>query len=330
MSEENREDHTILGAIEGLERGADPSAVGSPRGDETEETLVRLYTEVLGLIPSELEPVAPSPASRERLLAAIGAAPAAPETGRTAERQTGSRPVPVPLPASAPTAPALPATTAPSAKPAPLPEALQSPALPAEASRPVPHVVPGFRPRPQRRWPLALAATLALAFAGTSLWLWQVNQEQSARIAGLRQQIEAQSQISAQAVRERQQAHAEMEQMREQFTLVTSPAVEVRPLQAVGDQPNARGMLFVAPDHQHWYLSLEGLQPAPPRSVYKLWWVTAQGRPLDAGSIVAQAGEKVQMGSDAMPADTRDVVVTLEPAGSGPEPSGPPVLKATL
>ena len=318
MSEDNREDQTILGAIRDLERGADPAVAGTPRGDETEETLARLYAEVLGLIPSELEPVAPSPGARERLLTAIGAVPAAPApdgTASKAERQTGSRPVPVPMPA----VPASPATA-------------ETPVVPpvSDTSRPVPRVAPVPRPRRPSRWPLALAATLALAFAGLSVWLWQTGQEQRAQIAGLRQQIEAQSQISAEAVRERQQAHAEMDKMREQFTLVTSPAVAVRPMQAVGDQPGARGMLFVAPDHRHWYLSLEGLQPAPAESVYKLWWVTAQGRPLDAGSIVAEAGEKIQMGSDAMPADTRDVVITLEPAGSGPEPSGPPVLKATI
>jgi cell division protein FtsB len=304
VSEDNREDQTILGAIGDLERGADPAAAGTPRGDETEETLARLYTEVLGLIPSELEPVAPSPGARERLLTAIGAVPAAPApegTAPKAERQTGSRPVPVPMPA----------VVAQETPPAPVPR----PRRPSHEGK--------------SRYPVALAATLALAFAGLSAWLWQTGQEQRAEIANLRQQIEAQSQISAQAVRERQQANAEMDKMRDQFTLVTSPAVAVRPMQAVGDQPDARGMLFVAPDHRHWYLSLEGLQPAPAESVYKLWWVTAQG-PLDAGSIVAEAGQRIRMGSDAMPADIRDVVITLEPAGSGPEPSGPPVLKATI
>jgi cell division protein FtsB len=304
VSEDNREDQTILGATGDLERGADPAAAGTPRGDETEETLARLYTEVLGLIPSELEPVAPSPGARERLLTAIGAVPAAPApegTAPKAERQTGSRPVPVPMPA----------VVAQETPPAPVPR----PRRPSHEGK--------------SRYPVALAATLALAFAGLSAWLWQTGQEQRAEIANLRQQIEAQSQISAQAVRERQQANAEMDKMRDQFTLVTSPAVAVRPMQAVGDQPDARGMLFVAPDHRHWYLSLEGLQPAPAESVYKLWWVTAQG-PLDAGSIVAEAGQRIRMGSDAMPADIRDVVITLEPAGSGPEPSGPPVLKATI
>lgn len=331
MSEENREDQTILGAIGDLERGADPAA-GTPRGDETEETLARLYTEVLGLIPSELEPVAPSPGARERLLTAIGAVPVAPAAPAPeaatpkAERQTGSRPVPLPRPAAAPMAPETPVVS--ETPPAPLPD--------SETSRPVQRSASAPRPRrPSREgkktgYPLALAATLALAFAGLSAWFWQVAREQRTEIADLRQQIQTQSQISAQAVRERQQAHAEMDKMREQFALVTSPEVAVRPMQAVGDQPDARGMLFIAPDHQHWYLSLEGLQPAPAESVYKLWWVTAQGRPLDAGSIVAEAGEKIRMGSDAMPADTRDVVITLEPAGSGPEPSGPPVLKATI
>lgn len=303
MSQEpNSEDLTILAAIENLERGADPSTAGGPRGDETAETLARLYTEVLGLIPSELEPVAPSPGSRERLLAAIGAAPGS--------RATDSRPAPAPSPAAAPAAP-----TAPTAI--------------TEAVRP--RVAPGPLPRRQSRWPLALAAALALVFAGTSVWLWLAQQGQRAEIAQLRQELDAQRQAAAraaQAAQEGEQARTEMEKMRDQFALVTSPAVEILPLRPVGDrQVNARGLLFVAPDHQHWYLSLEGLQPPAPGQVYKLWWVTEQG-PLDAGSLVAQSGEKIQMSSDQMPAGLREVVVTLEPSGGSPTPTGPRVLQA--
>jgi hypothetical protein len=299
--EPNSEDLTILAAFENLERGADPSAVGGERGDETAETLARLYTEVLGLIPSELEPVAPSAGSRQRLLAAIGADPG--------PRSTDSRPIPV----TAPAAPAAPA----------------APTAITETIRP--RVPPGPLPRRQSRWPLALAAVLALAFAGTSVWLWLAQQGQRAETAQLRQELEAQRRLAAQASRDAQegeQARTEMEKMRDQFALVTSPAVEILPLRPVGDrQLNARGLLFVAPDHQHWYLSLEGLPPPAPGEVYKLWWMTEQG-PLDAGSLVAQSGEKIQMSSDRMPSGLREVVVTLEPSGSSPTPTGPRVLQA--
>ena len=60
---------------------------------------------------------------------------------------------------------------------------------------------------------------------------------------------------------------------------MTSPAVLVSPMRPVvrpGQpplQPDARGVLFVAADHQHWYMSLQGLQPVPAGQVYKLWFV---------------------------------------------------------
>lgn len=61
--EAQAEDLTLLAALEALERGID--APGGPaRSDETAEMMARLYTEVLGLVPYELEPVVPRPASR--------------------------------------------------------------------------------------------------------------------------------------------------------------------------------------------------------------------------------------------------------------------------
>lgn len=324
MSQEaTQEELTILAAIDNLARGADPAAEGGPRGDETAETLARLYTEVLGLIPHELVPVPPSPEARSRLLAAIGAA---------------RRPVPVPVvPASVSTGaaepeplPVAPAVTAPIPLPGlPAEEPAVAPAVApvTEAPRPTPRVGPGPLPRRQSRWPLALAAALALVFAGSTLWLMMARADQRAMMAEMRQELETQRKLSEQATQEGRQAQTEMEKMRDRFALVTSPSVEVRPLKPVGDQPQARGMLFVAADHQHWYLSLEGLRPTAPGEVYKLWWLTEEGV-LDAGSLVAQGGEKVQMGSDQMPAGTRDIVVTLEPAGSGPRPTGIPILQA--
>jgi len=292
--ETNTEELTILAALDDLERGVDPSAAERPRGDETAETLARLYTEVLGLIPSELDPVAPGAGARDRLLAAIGAAPAVPV------------PAVVPVPAQAPAS----AIT--------------------EASRPAPRIAPGPLPRRHSRWPLALAAVLALAFAGLSFWLWQLQQGQSTQIAQLRRELEAQRQLAARVGQDSQQARTEMEKMRARFALVTSPSVQVRPLEPVGGgQIQARGMLFVAADHQHWYLSVEGLEPPKTGEVYKLWWVTKDAV-LDAGSLTAQSGEKVQMGSDQMPAGITDVVLTLERNPSSNQPDGTEILRTRV
>jgi hypothetical protein len=160
--------------------------------------------------------------------------------------------------------------------------------------------------------------------------LWQLQQGQRAEVAELRQELETQRQLAARVSEEGLQARTEMEKMRARFALVTSPAVEIRPLRPVGGgQLQARGMLFVAPDHQHWYLSLEGLKPPTGGGVYKLWWVTEEGA-LDAGSVLAQSGEKVQMGSDAMPAGITDVVLTLEPDPGSARPTGTEILRTGL
>jgi len=78
--EPQTEDRMILGAVESLEKGsaaraaerpgARPAAGGEESHDES-ATLARLYAEVLGLLPYELEPVAPSPGVKGRLMTLI-------------------------------------------------------------------------------------------------------------------------------------------------------------------------------------------------------------------------------------------------------------------
>lgn len=326
MSQEtNREDLTILAAIEALERGDDPTVPSGPRGDETAETLARLYTEVLGLVPTELEPVAPRPEARERLLAAIGAAPIAQAPRQASEPRL--TPVALPVPpvdgTPVPTAIRPPVAPVPAAQPAP------APVRPVQEPRPpyAPAPRPGHVGRRQSRWPLAAAACLALLFAGTTAWLWIDRVDQDARMAELLDQIEAQRRMAGEATEEAEQLRNEMGNMRERYALVTSPNVQVMPMRPVGDQPRARGMLFVGADHQHWYMSLEGLEPAGAGAVYQLWWVTDQGI-LSGGSFTAESGEKIQMSADEMPSGTRQAIVTFEPAGIVPAPTGPQVLRA--
>ena len=324
MSQEtNREDLTILAAIEALERGDDPTVPSGPRGDETAETLARLYTEVLGLVPTELEPVAPRPEARERLLAAIGEAPA--------RRMSEPRPTPVAVPVPPVDGTPVPAAVRPPVGPVPAAQPATAPVRPAQEPRPYAPTPYAPAPRPgirrQSRWPLAAAACLALLFAGTTAWLWIDRVDQNARMAELLDQIEAQRRMSSEATEEAEQLRNEMGNMRERYALVTSPTVQVMPMRPVGDQPRARGMLFVGADRQHWYMTLEGLEPAGAGAVYQLWWVTDQGI-LSGGSFTAESSEKIQMSADEMPSGTRQAIVTFEPAGIVPAPTGPQVLRA--
>jgi hypothetical protein len=324
------EDQMIVAALEGLERGADPGFSGNrspgvrnPETAETAETLARLYTEVLGLIPFELEPAVPSADSRQRLLSAIGVPAGGPQPVAAA---------PAPIPESAPfpeqLAPtvAFPAFTPPPPQdPLPVHEEAAEPfaAVRRQPPRPVP-----LAARRSSAWPVALAAGLLLAL-GLSGWLYLQKTEQQATIARLQSEVREARQKEAQAAQEAERFRREFTTLRTTMTLVTAPAALVGPLRPVGKlQPDARGALFVAADHQHWHLSIEGLKPAPQGRVYQLWFVADQGPPVNGGTFVAAANERVELTSEAMPPTAKSAMITLEPAGGGQSPEGPEVLRA--
>ena len=302
------EDRTILAALETLESGSgEPPAPGEPT--ETAEMLARLYTEVLGLIPYELEPAAPRTEVRARLMASIRgeASPAFPSPPAPPSETAGDD--------------TLPGDETQEIGPQPVPAARPIPVA-REMPRPAPRMTP---PPPRRRvWPLALAASLLLILGGLCGWLLQQRAEQAVKIEILQAELAGERRKSEQSV---SQVRQEMERLRQTFALVTSPAVTVTPLHPVGEPSAARGILFVAADHQHWYLAVQDLPPAAPGRDYQLWWV-AGGTPVSGGTFEARAREKVELSSETMPANTRDVKITLEPEGGAPAPTGPEVLRA--
>jgi len=290
--ETSSEDRTILAAVESLEQGT--ASFRAPRGDEAAETLGRLYTEVLGLLPYDLEPVAPAPEVRERLMAAI----------HGDETQPAGGAIP---PALAAVPPRSPVEARPRSGPV---------APPAVLRRPAP-----------RRWPLALAATLCFLLLGLSGWLYLQVGQQRRTIAQLQNELSAERNRTEEAAAAARRVEGDL---REKFALVTSRAVQVSPMRPSGPaplQPGARGVLFVAADHQHWYLSLEGLQPAEQGKTYKLWFVADQGT-VSAGSFTARPGAPVELSSKTMPAGTKGAMVTLETDPAAPAPAGPEILRA--
>lgn len=307
--EVSSEDRTILAALDALERGSGEPFVADEPG-ETAEMLARLYTEVLGLIPAELEPAVPRPEGRARLLAAVSGAPAP------------SAPVAIPEPATQ--------EIDPRPAPVPRPEPVARPAVSREM--PVAPVPPPSRvamvAAPRRRsWPLALAASLALVLGGLSAWLVQQRAAQEVTIEALRAELEGERRRAERAAAEASQMSQRMERMRTNFSLVTAPAVTVSPLRPVGEPSRARGMLFVAPDHQHWYMAVHDLPPAPAGRDYQLWWM-ADGGTFSGGTFDTRPGEKMELSSETMPENTRDVLITLEAEGGASAPTGPQVLRA--
>jgi anti-sigma-K factor RskA len=146
---------------------------------------------------------------------------------------------------------------------------------------------------------------------------------------GLVQQGEKIDRLTAELGQERQRV-AELEQAGGETALVTSTAAVVMPLQPAGEpplQPGARGVLLVADDHRHWYLSVQGLPPAAPGRDYQLWFI-AGGKPISAGTFEVPAGAvPVALSAPEMPPGTEIAAITIEPDGGGAQPTGPMVLK---
>jgi len=298
------EDRTILAA---LEAPGEPLASGEPSDpSETAEMMARLYTEVLGLLPFELEPEAPRSEVKARLLAAARgeAAPAVPPAASEAMDETQEV----------------------DPRPAPLPPPVQTSRPVLSRERPsAPRVAMVSRRRSV--WPALLAASLILALGGLSGWLFLRQTRMEETIARLESDLAAERRERGQSESAMTGMRSAMERMRVNFAMVTAPAVKVSPLRPVDGQSPARGTLFVAADDQHWYLAVHGLPPAAPDRDYQLWWVADEGRMVSGGTFDPTPGEKVEMFSETMPERTQDVVITLEPEGGVEAPTGPEILR---
>lgn len=180
---------------------------------------------------------------------------------------------------------------------------------------------------PLHGWMLPLAATLAAAGLGLAGLFFGQLQGQKRVAADLRAQLEAVRGVAARTAA----MEEDMAEAKRQLAVVGARGVEVCALRprvaaeeaSAGEAP--WGVLYVAPDHQHWYLAVHGLEPSPAGHAYQLWFV-ADGQPVSAGTFSVVPGGPVELSSETMPAGTSAVVVTLEASGGAAEPQGPEVL----
>jgi len=199
---------------------------------------------------------------------------------------------------------------------------------PGGGRRPAPFVPPAA-PRRTYGWALPLAAVFALAAIGVGFHDWRLGRQlgetrrQLAAAQHEREQLAARlpSQGAAPAM------ETKMRDMQSQLALVTSSsslvcALRPSPGTHAGD---AAGVLYVADDHQHWYLRAQNLPPPGDGRAYRLWFVVGD-QPVHAGAFTMEGDEAV-MSSPTMPKGTSAALVTIEPAGDpGARPSGPVVL----
>ena len=266
-----REDRLAGDLLDRLNEGVVPAP--EITGD-TGESQLRSYLEIVGLLPYELDPVQPSPATKKRLMASLSG-----EGGSRVARQEER------IAAWWPT---------------------------RDAS--------GWR-----KWALPLAAGLYLALLGVSGWQrveMERQQEEIAQLAGHLRVVNLQSGELARYQQELVEAQAKL-------SVLAASGVEVCSLYPMEERlaeapPTAT--LFVAPDHQHWYLRIDGLEPSPEDRAYQLWFITDEGSQVSAGTFDPRPGSRTELTSETMPGGTIAVSITVEPLGGSPEPSSPPLL----
>jgi hypothetical protein len=242
--------------------------------DDSGEAFSRSYLELVGLLPYELEPIEPSPATKARLMAIL--------KGVDGRQQVAGL------------------------------EKVAVPSTKTEAK--------GWR-----SWGLPLAAGLALALLGLSGWQrihMERQQDEIVQLSGRLREVNLQS---AELARYRE----ELVEAQAKLSVLASSGVEVCSLYPMEERLAASepiATLFVAPDHQHWYLRIDGLEPSPEDRAYQLWFITEEGTKVSAGTFDPRPGVRTEMTSETMPGGTVAVSVTIEPIGGSTEPSGPPLL----
>jgi hypothetical protein len=179
--------------------------------------------------------------------------------------------------------------------------------------------------RRRTNWALPLAAGLAVALFGLSIWQSGHLREQRGVIDELAVRLDEANQEIAGAAEYRDG----LRKAETNLALVSSPGVEIctlRPGDTETVQEQARGTLFVAADHKSWYMRLEGLVPCPLGRKHQIWFVKRDGTAVSGGLFDVSPGEGIEVTSDLMPSDTVAVMITLEPEGGSVEPTGPSVL----
>jgi hypothetical protein len=281
------------------------------------EAGLRLQTELLGLLPYELEPRAPSAASRQRLLARVrGEADGGAST-------TAEPPAPATAPWNVTQTGAVSSIAAPEV--ASWDEERRRRTGDGSAEPPRTSAIPP--------WLGALAAALLVAVLGLTAYasfLYGRLEEQRDRLADQQHAI---TRLSADLDASRSQVDMLAESradLQRQLSLVSSPDSEVCPLKPTRDPmfPAARGLLFLSEPRDAWYVRVADVAPPPPGKIYRLWFVL--GDKAQPAGILMPAGDGIQeMAGRGLPArtDMTAAAVTLEPMDhSAAQPSGPMVL----
>jgi anti-sigma-K factor RskA len=172
--------------------------------------------------------------------------------------------------------------------------------------------------RRQRLWSYAVAAGVAAALVGGSLYLTRAPQEVAAGDAA-----------AEQALRD---LARRMESLREVEGMLNSGDVKLASLHAPNSADVGAYLVWDLVTDQ-WHFVAPNLSPAPPGQTYQLWAVAEGREPVAGPTFGVDARGLGQVVADfptLEPGAPLKAVVTLEPASGSSAPTGATVLEAPL
>lgn len=180
------------------------------------------------------------------------------------------------------------------------------------------------------RWPLALAASVALLLAGLAAYLGSELRDARSEVGRLAAQVE---ELSTEPPGDeatpgsgfRPAAVSAEEEMR--LARMLDDQAMLCKLWPPEDAPHVRdvrGLLVIDSEGSGWAIEVAGLKPAPSGMAYRVWFLTDRG-PVAAG-ILSFDGARAEAGSGRVPTGARAVAITLEDDMDAEVPAGDRVL----
>ena len=190
------------------------------------------------------------------------------------------------------------------------------------------------RSAPAAGWLLPLAAGVALVSILVSGWLALRLAEQRTTIADLEAGWWSPVADADELAADRGEILARSDELAAQLGRVTMPGIDVCPLHPMPEAEGQAGggagaLLYMSHGDGHWYLRIHGLPPPPEGTVYVLWFLGEGGSHTSGGVVSAADEAAAELSQGGLPAPgrmSRGVAVTVERTADVAQPAGPMVL----
>lgn len=176
-----------------------------------------------------------------------------------------------------------------------------------------------------RRWPLLAAAAMLAVVAAWGVVRQATLGAEIERLRGERQQLAARADAFE---RRAARAQAESERLALTLSIIASPGVQSISLAGMGTSHSAVGRTYVDAADRKAVFYASSLPALGPDKTYQLWYLDDEERKTSVGVFSADARGKATLVIDQpLPVERiQGWVVTIEPRGGMPQPTGPMAL----